>query len=178
MPQIQLSPGQKEKKKHAHVHTHPHTPHSMHTERLFQARAPLRPHWTQAPKDGVGLTSWARPWWPAHWQLLLDKRSRGYAGEEGLWALFSPQTRGRRPNEWHCQPCCRGAVDTLPHSTACPCSGLLRGCVQKCMFSGGKPACLGQFPCQVRFPTSKSRRPLMSNSRQTLLGDGEGAPCV
>lgn len=47
------------------------------------------------------------------------------------------------------------------------------------LFLGGKPACLGQFPCQVRVPTSKrSRMPLMNNSRQTLLGNGEGAPCV
>lgn len=39
MPQIQLSPWQKEKK-HAHVHTHPHTPHSMHTERFLASLSP------------------------------------------------------------------------------------------------------------------------------------------
>lgn len=47
------------------------------------------------------------------------------------------------------------------------------------LFLGGKPACLGQFPCQAGLPTSKrSRTPLLNNRRPSLLGNGEGAPCV
>lgn len=47
------------------------------------------------------------------------------------------------------------------------------------LFLGGKPACLGQFPCQVGLPTSKrSRTPLLNNRRPSLLGNGEGTPCV
>lgn len=75
-------------------------------------------------------------------------------------------------------PWCWGAMDALPHSMSCPCLALCED-VYRNGFLGGKPACLGQFPCQVRLPTSKrSRMPLMNNSRQTLLENGEGAPCV
>lgn len=64
MPQIQLSPWQKENR-HAHVHTHLHIHTSLHTEILPKpALHPSFPHWAQALyhlKPGVCLLMGARP---------------------------------------------------------------------------------------------------------------------
>lgn len=84
----------KRKKACTRAHTSTHTSFHAHTQTLPKPEPLCCPHWTQAPKDGVGLTLWARHWWPAHWQLLLGEEEQRLCGGGDALGTAQPS------NQW------------------------------------------------------------------------------